>query len=289
MKEALQYIHSSLSALYPDTEIRSFWLLIMEDLTGFSRIEILTNKNSILSAEQNEKIKTIVSRLKEFEPIQYILGKTEFYGLTFQVNKQVLIPRPETEELVDWVLKENLHFKGNILDIGTGSGCIAIALAKNLPQATISAVDISEDTLAVAKRNASINGVNIDFQLVDILSVGGKDAINRVSTEDPGIYDIIISNPPYVCHQEKAHMQPNVLKHEPSIALFVADNDPLLFYRQIANFALKNLISDGKLFFEINQAFGKETVDLIEKLGFSEIVLRKDLSGKDRMIKAIRK
>jgi len=282
VRTSLKYINKQLVDLYPETEIRSFWLLIMEQLTGCSRMEILTNKNNILSAEQNQKVKTIIERLKKAEPIQYILGETEFFSLPFYVDENVLIPRPETEELVDWVLNDNQNCKGKILDIGTGSGCIAISLAKNLPNAHVTAFDISEEAIAVAKRNASRNEVEVNFQPVDVLS---PDFFKK---EDSETFDIIISNPPYVCEREKAGMQTNVLKYEPHLALFVDDNDPLLFYRQIALFAHQHLISNGKLFFEINQAYGKKTVKLLVDLGFSDVCLRKDISGKNRMIKAIR-
>lgn len=280
MQKSLQYLQLSLSELYPDSEIRSFWLLILEYLTEYSRTDIITNKNSVLSAEQNEKLKTIVERLQNFEPIQYILGDTDFFGLPFFVNRNVLIPRPETEELVDWILKENPNFTGKILDIGTGSGCIAIALAKNLPDAKVTAIDISEEAIAVAKKNADLNKVVVDFQQMDVLS---SEFINYTES-----FDIIVSNPPYVCEKEQTTIQANVLKYEPHLALFVKDSDPLIFYHHIANFANKNLVSNGKLFFEINQAFGNETLKLLKEIGFIDVCLRKDLSGKDRMIAALK-
>jgi release factor glutamine methyltransferase len=286
MQNSFKYITHQLFGLYSENEIRNCWLLIMEELTGYTRTQILINKNSILSEEQNEKMQTIAIRLQQGEPIQYILGKTEFYSLPFELTKNVLIPRPETEELVDWVLKDNLGFTGNLLDIATGSGCIAIALAKHFTKATIRAIDISEKALDVAKKNATNNAVNIDFKKMDILKTGKEKEMHCASTEDKAYYDIIISNPPYICEQEKEYMHNNVLNYEPHLALFVPDDDPLLFYKEIALFASKNLVSGGKLFFEINQRFGKEVVNLLENAGFAGICLRKDISGKDRMIKA---
>lgn len=286
MQNSFNYIQESLSTIYPATEIRNSWLLIIEELTGYTRTQIIINKNSILSEEQNEKVQTIVARLQQFEPIQYVLGKTEFYSLPFKLTKDVLIPRPETEELVDWVLKDNPGFTGKLLDIATGSGCIAIALAKHFTNATISGIDVSEKALDAAKKNATINTVNVDFKKMDILKVDGEKEMHYVSTEEKACYDIIISNPPYICEQEKEYMHNNVLNYEPHLALFVPDDDPLLFYKEIALFASRNLVSGGKLFFEINQRFGKEVVNLLENAGFTGICLRKDISGKDRMIKA---
>lgn len=286
MQNSFKYIMQQLFGLYSENEIRNCWLLIMEELTGYTRTQILINKNSILSEEQNEKMQTIATRLQQGEPIQYILGKTEFYSLPFELTKNVLIPRPETEELVDWVLKDNPDFTGNLLDIATGSGCIATALAKHFTKATISAIDISEKALDVAKKNATNNAVNIDFKKMDILKGGGEKEMHYASNPTKACYDIIISNPPYICEQEKEYMHNNVLNYEPHLALFVPDNDALLFYKRITLFACKNLVSGGKLYFEINQRFGKEVVKLLEEAGFKAICLRKDISGKDRMIKA---
>ncbi len=280
MEKAKKHIETALLNIYPETEIRSFFLLIMEQLTGLNRSQILSNKNNTLSGEQNQQLATIIKRLKNFEPIQYILGETEFYNLSFLVNKNVLIPRPETEELVDWIINDNIKSTATILDIGTGSGCIAISLAKNMPQATINAIDISNEALTVAQKNADNNNVYVGFKRIDILSEK-SDSLNS--------FNIIVSNPPYVCEREKQDMANNVLNNEPHLALFVEDNDPLLFYRHIALFALKHLTPNGKLYFEINQSYGKETLDLLEEIGFINTTLRKDISGKDRMISAIKK
>jgi release factor glutamine methyltransferase len=216
--------------------------------------------------------------LKKEKPIQYILGETEFYGLPFLVNENTLIPRPETEELVEWILEstkyEEQNTKLNVLDIGTGSGCIAISLAKNLPSAQVSAIDVSEKALATAHKNAKINKVDVNFILKNILETESLDEK----------YDVIVSNPPYVRNLEKEEIKPNVLEYEPHLALFVEDNDALLFYRKIAALAKKNLSENGKLYFEINQYLGKETVRLLEGMDFKNVILKKDVYGNDRMI-----
>lgn len=219
--------------------------------------------------------------MKIQKPIQYILGETEFYGLPFLVNENTLIPRQETEELVEWIVKEEEkreEGRVKILDIGTGSGCIAISLAKNLSNAKVFAIDVSEKALATAKKNADINNVNVTFLLKNILET------NDLEQQ----FDIIVSNPPYVRNLEKAEIKPNVLEYEPHLALFVEDTDALLFYRKIAQLAMKNLNSNGKLYFEINQYLGKETVALLECLELSNVELKKDIYGNDRMISATR-
>lgn len=276
MQSVLQHIKSELQGLYPETEIKSFSYLIIEKLTGFSRTEILINKNTLFSAEQHNVIESFIEKLKKFVPIQYILGETEFYGLPFNVNESVLIPRPETEELVDWIRNENDCY-GNlqILDIGTGSGCIAISLKHEFPNAAVDAFDISETALETAQSNANRNRLEVNFSKVDILNASGVDKN----------WDIIVSNPPYVLENEKSQIHPNVLENEPHLALFVPDNDPLLFYREIALFAQNHLTGSGKLYFEINREYGKATVDLLSELGFQDIELRKDISGNDRMVR----
>jgi len=279
MQTVLQYIQSELHGHYPETEIKSFGLLIIEKLTGFTRTQIIVNKNTQFSIEQQHEIKKIVEKIKNNIPIQYILGETEFYGLPFKVNESVLIPRPETEELVEWIQSENSVEKElNLLDIGTGSGCIAISLKSSAPNWSVDAFDISKDALLTATQNAMLNGVNVTFSEVDILNPPAL--IDRK-------WDIIVSNPPYVLESEKAGILPNVLNHEPHLALFVTDNDGLLFYRQIAQFAKQHLKQNGQLYFEINRMFGKMTVDLLESMGFCAVELRKDISGNDRMIKAV--
>ena len=278
MKTALQHFQSELQGLYPETEIRSFSYLIIEKVTGFSRTEIFVNKYTLFSVEQQHVIESIIEKLKKYIPIQYILGETEFFGLTFYVDESVLIPRPETEELVDWIRIENNRGGGlHILDIGTGSGCIAIALKHEFPDSVMDAFDISGNALNTAKRNAVLNKLEVNFELVDILN----------APDFPNNWDVIVSNPPYITEQEKDDMLPNVLNHEPHLALFVPDNDPLLFYRKIALFARQHLQHNGKLYFEINRESGKECMDLLTGLGFNDIELKKDISGNDRMVRAI--
>ena len=267
-----------LSSLYDEKEIESFFYIILEQFHNKKRIDLALNPEMEMDALQLLLWETVLSELKKEKPIQYILGETEFYGLRFLVNENTLIPRPETEELVEWILEitnyelEITNLK--ILDIGSGSGCIAISLAKNLQNAEVSAIDVSEKALETANKNAQINEVEVNFILKNILE-----------TEDlEHQFDIIVSNPPYVRNLEKAEIKPNVLEFEPHLALFVDDNDALLFYRKIAELAKKNLSENGRLYFEINQYLGKETVELLENLGFKEVILKKDIYGNDRMI-----
>jgi len=278
MQTTFEHIHSELKGLYPETEIKSFSNLIMEKLTGFSRMEILVNKNTLFSNEQHQVIESFIEKLKNFVPIQYILGETEFYGLPFNVNESVLIPRPETEELVDWIQKENnRHAELHILDIGTGSGCIAIALKHEFLNSTVDAFDVSEKALKTAQSNAILNELEVNFTIVDILKAPDYSAK----------WDILVSNPPYITESEKKDILPNVLNHEPHLALFVPDNDPLLFYRKIAQFAKKQLNPNGKLYFEINREAGKQCMELLTGMGFQNVEVRKDISGNDRMVRAV--
>ena len=277
MQAAIIHIRSELQGLYPDTEIKSFSNLIIEKVSGFSRTEIIVNKNTLFSVEQRHVIENFIEKLKEYVPIQYILGETEFFGLPFHVNESVLIPRPETEELVDWIRNENdRNANPGILDIGTGSGCIAISLKHEFINATVDAFDISEKALETAQNNATLNKLEVTFSKVDILN----------TPEMEQKWDIIVSNPPYVTELEKSEILPNVLDYEPHLALFVPDNNPLLFYRCIAIFAQQHLKPRGKLYFEINRQFGKATVDLLTAMGFGNVELRKDISGNDRMVRA---
>ena len=277
MQAAIIHIRSELQGLYPDTEIKSFSNLIIEKISGFSRTEIIVNKNTLFSEKQRHVIENFIAKLKEYIPIQYILGETEFFGLPFRVNESVLIPRPETEELVDWIRNENdRNANLGILDIGTGSGCIAISLKHEFTNATVDAFDISEKALETAQSNATLNKLEVNFSKVDILN----------TPEMEQKWDIIVSNPPYVTELEKSEISPNVLDYEPHLALFVPDNNPLLFYHCIAIFAQQHLKPKGKLYFEINRQFGKATVDLLTAMGFGNVELRKDISGNDRMVRA---
>ncbi len=261
---------------YPKHEIESFFYETATTYFNVSRV-ILALEKRVISSEDIAFFENVIAELKQQKPIQYIIGKTEFYGLTFDVDKNTLIPRPETEELVEWILKAIKNTSNpKILDIGTGSGCVAIALAKNKPNAKVSAIDISEKALQTAQLNAQNNKVNINFQQKDILK----------TVFLPNKYDIIVSNPPYVRELEKKEMRKNVLNYEPYSALFVSDNNPLIFYEKITELAKNHLSEKGMLFFEINQYLGNETVEMIQNKGFSKVELRKDFYGNDRMIKA---
>lgn len=275
MKATIQYIHKELNGLYPETEVKAFTRLILEHVCGLDYTAQILMRESELDAQSKRLISGIVKRLKKHEPIQYVLGETEFFGLKLHVNPAVLIPRPETEELVQWISETVLKRGFTAIDMGTGSGCIALALKKLFPESQVSAVDYSNKTLETARENAALNSLNVSFFLADILNWENYHWEN---------YRLIVSNPPYVRESEKAAMFSNVLKYEPEKALFVSDSDPLLFYRRIAEFAQKYLEETGWLFFEINENLGKETQHLLENLGFREIVIKKDLFGKERML-----
>ncbi|TBX70436.1 peptide chain release factor N(5)-glutamine methyltransferase [Flavobacterium silvisoli] len=267
-----------LASLYDEKEIESFFYLTLEHFHHKKRIDLALNPEMEMDASQLSQWESVLADLKKYKPIQYILGNTEFYGLPFVVNEQVLIPRPETEELVALILTNNSNPVSpdmlTILDIGTGSGCIPISLKKNLPNAAVFAIDVSKEALATAQKNAALNKVEVNFMLQNILD-----------TQDLGQqFDIIVSNPPYVRHLEKNEINPNVLDYEPHLALFVEDDDALLFYRKIAELARINLKPGGQLYFEINQYLGNETVEFLQSLGFSEVKLLKDIYGNDRMV-----
>lgn len=282
IKEYRAHFIQELSFVYDTDEAESFFYLILEAKCQLRRIDLALQPHLTFSDTDLVVWNTILEELKKEIPIQYLLGKTSFYGLDFEVNENVLIPRPETEELVEWILQDcstrNDNAECTILDIGTGSGCIPISLKKQLTEAKVSAIDVSEKALAVAQNNAKLNQVDVGFILQNILE-----------TEDlPTEYDVIVSNPPYVRHLEKQEIKKNVLDYEPHLALFVADDDALIFYRKIGALAAKHLRPNGKLFFEINQYLGKETVELLVSLGFQNVELRKDIYGNDRMIRAMK-
>lgn len=280
--------HHELSSLYDEQEIDSFFYIILEKLHAIKRIDLALNPKIVMDGIHLKKWKSIVSDLKTQKPIQYILGETEFYGLSFLVNENTLIPRPETEELVELIIKSSeSRVSGSglkILDIGTGSGCIAISLAKHLPTSEVYALDVSEEALATAKKNAELNKVAINFISTNILDVVTLSAVAGLDKQ----FDIIVSNPPYVRNLEKYEIKPNVLEYEPHLALFVDDIDPLLFYRKITELAYKNLTPNGKLYFEINQYLGNETVELVKSFGFKNVKLLKDIYRNDRMIEGTR-
>ena len=271
---------AALTPLYDAGEAESFFYLILEDKQQLKRIDLALAPDLHFSEEQLLMWDTLLEQLKLEIPVQYLLGKTSFYGLDFRVNDAVLIPRQETEELVDWIISsaELLKPEGplRILDIGTGSGCIAITLAKNISNAHVFALDVSEDALAIARNNALDNDVTVTFISQNILETVDLDQK----------YDIIVSNPPYVRNLEKHEIKKNVLDNEPHLALFVEDHDALIFYKKIAALAQKNLVESGFLFFEINQYLGPEMVDLLKHYDFKNIELRKDIYGNDRMTRA---
>ncbi len=273
-------VKNLLSSVTEENEATAITFLLFEKLAGMDKMKVLMGDE--IPKETENLIMEAANRVAQGEPVQYVIGETDFYGLTFNIAKGALIPRPETEELVEWGIS-SLNGKkavtGKILDIGTGSGCIAISVAKNT-EATVEAWDISDDALSIATDNAKKNGVNVAFRKVDVLNFVPTDN-NR------GEYRCIFSNPPYICNSESEDMENNVLDYEPHIALFVSDSDPLLFYRKIAKIGKELLTKDGMLFFEINRRFGKETVDMLTHLGYSDIELRQDQFGNDRMVKAI--
>ena len=279
IKELKTHFFNSLKNIQDEQEIESFFFILTEYLHNLKRVDVALNPNFEISEEEVEKWNVILTELQQEKPIQHITGEAWFYGLKFEVNENTLIPRPETEELVEWIIEsiksEVQSRKLEILDIGTGTGCIPISVKTNLPQANVSAIDVSEKALEVAKRNAASNKVEINFIQTNILEVLD---LNQN-------FDVIVSNPPYVRNLEKEEIKKNVLDYEPHLALFVEDTDALIFYRKIAQLALKNLTPNGLLFFEINQYLGNETVKLLQNLGFKNIELKKDIYGNDRMIK----
>lgn len=287
------YFTEELSEIYPKTEIASFFFILIDDFLGLQRIDTVLKPDFFIEEDKLSTLKKAIERLQKEEPIQYIISKTEFYGYPFFVDESTLIPRPETEELVEWVLAEvdGLTSKKrqslSILDIGTGSGCIPISLAKNLRNAMISTIDVSKDALKVAQINADLNDVTINFIEQDILNVKSLNVIASETMQSQNkdiLFDVIISNPPYVRELEKVEIQNNVLQNEPHLALFVQDDNPFIFYDKIADLAKKHLSENGLLFFEINQYLGIETVQLLKQKGFHKVELRKDLFGNDRMI-----
>lgn len=274
----------ALSTIYDTQEAKSLCWLSINATCKLERAKYLSMKEEEIPASEEIKLLEILNQLKNGSPLQYILGETEFYDLKFKVNPTVLIPRPETEELVDWALITIREMNGEtevlkIIDFGTGSGCIPISIKKYIPLADISAVDISQDALNTAKINAELNKTEINFLKDDMLNPKNQELINSK-------YDLIISNPPYVRDSEKIEMHQNVLKFEPHNALFVPDNDALRFYSGIADFAVKHLKKTAYLFLEINENLGKETAELLIKSGLKSVEIRQDMYGKDRMIKA---
>lgn len=277
MHPIVNEIREALRGIYPDSEALSLAKMLLVEAFGFSTLELYGGKDKEISGKRRDVLDKMLSRLQKNEPIQYVLGKETFCGLDFEVDSNVLIPRPETRELVEWIVADRkLDASCRILDIGTGSGCISISLAKFLSGAEVEAWDISEGALEVARRNAVRNAVEVLFRQQDVLyALPGETR-----------YDVIVSNPPYITEKEKLDMDANVLDWEPFTALFVPDADPLLFYRKIAELGLSMLNIGGVLYFEINRAYGQETVRMLEGLSYKQIELRKDEWGNDRMVKA---
>lgn len=288
LKDLKHKFHEHLDAIYGKEEVQTFFFMLTKYYNAIKRFDLALNTELTIEDDFVLKYESALEALKNHEPIQYIIGQTEFYGLQFYVNKNTLIPRPETEELVELILSNTTaksnpklvegDHQFNILDIGTGTGCIAISLAKQLPSANVSAIDVSAKALEIANKNAELNQVGINFIENDILKICDSELDSATK------FDIIVSNPPYVRQIEKQQMQDNVLNHEPHLALFVEDENPLLFYRAITQFATKNLKPNGELYFEINEYLGKEMIALLKEFGFKNSQLRQDLFGKDRMI-----
>jgi release factor glutamine methyltransferase len=276
IKDIRTNIKKELTDLYPAEEIRSLTDIIIKTLFGSGRLHHLSDQEMNIPVEKIKKIEEITAELKRGRPIQYILGETNFYNCHIRVNEHTLIPRQETEQLVDLIIKENPGYRGEIIDIGTGSGCIAIALAKNIREACVTAIDISEKAIQTAKLNAADNAVTICFLEADIF------VPDKIPCPPAGI---IVSNPPYVRESEKEKMHVNVLEHEPHSALFVPDNDPLLFYRAILEATKILLVPGGKIYFEINEALGNEIASLTESYGYGRVSVLKDLNGKERFVK----
>ena len=277
VKIITEKIKDGIGCHYPTGEVTALIRIIATELLGIQQMTFFLKDDVTLTAEQGALLDNAITRLKKQEPIQYILGYSDFCGLRFKVTPATLIPRPETSELVGWIASE-ATYGANILDIGTGSGCIAISLAHRVPQSKVTAWDISNEALAVATENSKANDCDVTFEQVDILACQ--------STGEQ--FDIIVSNPPYIKEVEKEQMHSNVLDWEPHTALFVPDNDPLLFYRTIATKGLSLLKPGGKLYFEINRAHGQETVEMLESLGYTDTELRKDFADNDRMIRAVK-
>ena len=283
LKQIKEIFLKELSQIYDKEEIERFFFMLLENFHQMKRIDYVLHSTLEIEKENTEKWNSALENLKQQKPIQYIINEAEFYGLPFYVNEFTLIPRPETEELVDWIIKDenkrltNLKNKNiSVLDIGTGSGCIAICLKKNIENAEVYALDVSDDALKVTQKNAQLNKVSIHLLNENILTV------NTLNNK----FDVIVSNPPYVRYLEKIEIKPNVLNYEPHLALFVSDDDALIFYRKIAQLAIKYLNTNGSLYFEINQYLSEEMFKMLKDLGYKNIELRKDLFGNFRMIKA---
>lgn len=292
------YFINSLKGYYPNEEIASFFFIATEFYLGYKRIDVSLNANEVVSSESYNQFQDLMEQLKTYKPIQYILGETDFFGLSFKVSESVLIPRPETEELVDWIIKchselacteqsrsveESKDKQIKILDIGTGSGCIAISLAKHIPNAKVYALDLSNEALKIAEQNAKQNEADVTFIQADALN---KETTMLSLSKHEEQFDIVVSNPPYVRELEKELMHDNVLNYEPHLALFVDDDNALVFYKTIAELSQHLLRENGLIFFEINEYLGAQMKTLLSENQFQNIELRRDINQKDRMTKA---
>lgn len=282
LRELADAYQQALHSLYEPSEIKELFLTAYTHITKKRRVDYALDSNMAPEDDVLASLHAILDQLQTGQPIQYIVGHAPFYGLEFSVNEHTLIPRPETEELVDWILRENNATTSslNVLDIGTGSGCIAITLKKNMPNASVTAVDISGEAIHLARRNASRNNVIVDFITADIMEW-------EYFLSPDQRFDIIVSNPPYITPKEKSMMHNNVLQYEPHSALFVEEHTPLLFYDVIADLGRSHLTPKGALYFEINEHLGQETAELLRKKGYRSVVLKQDLNGADRMVKAL--
>jgi release factor glutamine methyltransferase len=276
IKDIRFYLSKELTGVYNETEIRVLSDIIIKTVTGTAKLHQLYDNGYLIRAKDAEKIIGITGELKTGKPIQYILGETTFYNCTIKVNSSTLIPRPETEELVDLIIRENKGYNGNIIDFGSGSGCIAIALAANLPFARLTGIEISNEAIRIAQENAVLNNVKARFIQGDLYNFD-HESVNKAG--------IIVSNPPYVRISEKSLMAKNVLDFEPHLALFVTDSDPLVYYKAILNLAKKILLPQGCLYFEINEVMGRSLFQLFESFDYSEIVIVPDINNKERIIK----
>lgn len=277
LKEAIEQLRNGLAGVAEPQEVQAMIRIICEDIFHYDQVDVALRQESELPDFAQERITDIISRLRRHEPLQYIVGSARFHGHRFKVTPAVLIPRPETEQLIDMIVDENPASDLRVLDMGTGSGCIAISLARALKFAQVDALDVSRDALAVARENAALLKVKVRFFESDMLS-----------PQPPARYDIIVSNPPYVCWSERESMERNVLDYEPGQALFVPDNDPLLFYKAIAAYAAQSLERGGRLYLEINQRFGNEVKRLLEGNGFDEVRIIEDSYGKTRFAAAVK-
>lgn len=293
--EAHQYLRQALQTIYDESESNNIAQIVLEDCTGFAKNRLILQKDDPLSTTQVDTVQDQLKRLLTHEPIQYILNKTWFYGMELYVDNSVLIPRPETEELVDWIVRDvkksgadvferhpaqaDVTSQLKILDIGTGSGCIALALKKAMPKAEVWGCDISEKALNVARRNGSMRDIRVDFQGINFLHETQQHALPTV--------DIIVSNPPYIPMQDKDTMHPNVLHYEPHTALFVPNDDALLFYKAIARFGKKRLYKNGSIYLEIHENLGNAVIDLFRSEGYGQTKIKKDMQGKERMVKVV--